>query len=430
MSRSLLVAGCLVAAMTPAQAGDVSAAAQAAAPPPAWISSFATEVRYYAWQSNRGTPTGTVPASGGGSGSELYIPFAAQVIGKPSDDVKLELIARGGYVRARQSTAGLSGDVATTTDTVASGTLTYLGLSGLQPFVSLGTNLPTGKSALFGTTANARMDPDLVELATFGEGTNIGPTVGVNIPLTASLIATISFGYTRRGQFQREDGLLELSPFGQTATSIKPGDDATVTASLSYASGSFAASLNGSITTESTTFQDGAALFRAGTRYLAAATVAYTWPETWGVTTLTAAGAHAENNEVKFLSRAALMTEPTDSNSNVYRIGLQHLFAIGQVAVGPTASYLFRDRNGYDAATLQFVPAKQRYAVGLLAQVAAGRQTTFNARIDRVWTHEDENPAAGAEKFSILANAFLPGSSVPVVSSTAWQAAVGVSINF
>jgi hypothetical protein len=106
------------------------------------------------------------------------------------------------------------------------------------------------------------------------------------------------------------------------------------------------------------------------------------------------------------------------------------MFAIGQLAIGPTASYLFRDRNGYDAASLQFVPAKQRYAVGLLAQVAAGKQTTLNARLDRVWTHENENLAAGDEKFSVLANAFLPGSSVPVVSSTAWQATLGVNVNF
>lgn len=413
----------------------MSAAAPPASSPPAWITSFATEVRYFAWQSNRGTPTSTVPASGRGGGSELYIPYAAQVVGMPSDDFRLELIARGGYVWAHQSTAGLSGDVATTTDTVASGTLTYLGLTGIQPFVSLGTNIPTGKSALFGTAANARMDPDLVELASFGEGTNIGPTVGFNIPVTASLIATMSFGYTWRGQFQREDGLLELSAFGQTATSIKPGDDATVTASLSYASGPVAASLSGSLTTEGTTFQDGAALFRAGRRYLTAASVSYSWPGTWGITTFTASGAHADNNDVKFLSIARLLPEPIDSNSNVYRIGLQHLFAVGglsfgEIAIGPAASYLVRDRNGYDAVSLQFVPAKQRYAAGLLAQIAAGKQTTVNARLDRVWTHEDENPALDARKFSVLANAFLPGSSVPAVSSTAWQATAGININF
>ncbi len=49
----------------------------------------------------------------------------------------------------------------TFTDTVASGTLTYLGWQGVQPFASLNANLPTGRATLFGPAANARMDPDL-----------------------------------------------------------------------------------------------------------------------------------------------------------------------------------------------------------------------------------------------------------------------------
>jgi hypothetical protein len=433
MSRLCISIGCLLAATTVATAADMAAgtAAQPApAQPPAWALSMASEVRYYAWQSNRGSPTGIAPLAGGGSGAELYVPYAVELVGKPSDDFKVELIGRGGYVWARQSTAGLTGEVSTTTDTVAAATVTYLGLAGLQPFVAVSTNIATGKSALFGTAANARMDPDLVELASFGEGTNIGPTVGFNLPLTGSLIATFSTGYTWRGRFQRENLLVEQSPFGQAQTTIDPGDDLTVTGSLNYASGQFSGSLTGSISRETTTFQDGAPLFRAGTRYLLAGSLSYAWPETWGVTTLTAAGAHADANEVKFLNRSALVAEPNDTNSNVYRVGIQHLLAVGQFAVGPTASYLIRDRNGYDATTLQFVPQKQRTAVGLLAQFPAGQQVTFNARVDHVWTHEDDNPVLGGQKFSVLANAFLPGSAVPVVSSTAWQAAVGVNVKF
>jgi hypothetical protein len=408
----------------------LAATQPAAAQPPAWTLSVASEVRYYAWQSNRGSPTGTAPVAGGGRGAELYIPYAVELVGKPSDDFKVELIGRGGYVWARQSTTGLSGEVSTTTDTVAAATVTYLGLTGVQPFVAVSSNIATGKSALFGTAANARMDPDLVELASFGEGTNIGPTVGFNLPLTGSLIATFSAGYTWRGRFQREDLIAEQSPFGQSSTTIDPGDDVTVTGSLNYASGQFSSSLTGSVSRETITFQDGVALFRAGTRYQLTGSLSYAWPETWGVTTLTAAAAHADKNEVKFLKLSALVAEPIDTNSNVYRVGIQHLFALGQFAAGPTASYLIRDRNGYDTTTLQFVPQKQRTAVGLLAQFPAGQQVTFNTRIDHVWTHEDDNPALGGRKFSVLANAFLPGSAVPVVSSTAWQAAVGVNVKF
>ena len=106
------------------------------------------------------------------------MPVALQVTGKPSDVVKAQFLVRSGWVRSSQTTAGLSGTVETITDTVMSGTLTYLAINGVQPFVSLNVNAPTGKAVLNGTEANARMDPDLVEIGSFGEGWNIGPTVG------------------------------------------------------------------------------------------------------------------------------------------------------------------------------------------------------------------------------------------------------------
>src|SRR5258707_1338742 len=165
----------LVAALCGAIATTSFANAEDAAPS-AWSITAASEARYFSWHSNRGFPVGV--ATGGGSGSELYIPYALQLVGRPHDDFKIEILGRAGWVQARQDTAGLSGQVATPTDTVISSTVTYYGLNGIQPFFSLNFNLPTGQSALFGTAANARMDPDLVDIAGFGEGLNVGPTVG------------------------------------------------------------------------------------------------------------------------------------------------------------------------------------------------------------------------------------------------------------
>jgi hypothetical protein len=432
MFKFLLAVGGMLTSVSLVHAADGAAGPSdpAAAAAPAWTSSFASEMRYYAWRSNRGSPTTAAPDNGRAGGSQLYIPYALEVVGQLTPDLKVELVGRGGYVWARQTTPGLVGQVETTTDTVASGTFTYLGLNGLQPFFALSVNLPTGKAALIGSSANARMDPDLVELSSFGEGTNLGPTVGVNVPLTTALLATFSAGYTWRGRFDREDLLVEFSPFGQRSTSLDPGDNTTVTAALAYASGPVSARLTGSVSTETITFQDGVALYRAGTRFLLSGSLSYAWPETWGVSSINISGAHAEKNDVRFLSASALVTEPINTNSNVYRIGLQHLFALGQFAAGPVASYLLRDRNGYDTTTLQFVPQKQRYSAGLLAQYSASQRITFNTRIEHVWTHEDDNPALGGRKFSVLANAFLPGSAVPVVSSAAWQGVVGVNVSF
>jgi len=187
---------CAAGATSASLAADIpmkAPAAPAAVVANAWSATFASEVRYYSWVGARGSPTTVNAASG--RGSQLYVPFALQLTGTPAEAVRVQFLARGGWVRSSQTTAGLSGTVETMTDTVLSGTVTYLG-TGVQPFVSINVNAPTGKAALFGSAANARMDPDLVEIGSFGEGWNVGPTVGVNVPITPSLMVTGSVGYT------------------------------------------------------------------------------------------------------------------------------------------------------------------------------------------------------------------------------------------
>jgi hypothetical protein len=73
-------------------------------------------------------------------------------------------------------------------------------------------NVPTGQSALLGASAFARLDPDLVDLATYGEGLNVGPTGGVNIPLTDDLLVSAGGGYTYRGPYNREGAIDPVNP--------------------------------------------------------------------------------------------------------------------------------------------------------------------------------------------------------------------------
>jgi hypothetical protein len=400
---------------------------------PPWITTFASEVRYYTWTSNRGTPTGV--NRNPGSGTQVYVPYALQLVGSPSDQFKVELLGRGGWVRSRQSTFGLTGEVDTATDTVASGTVTYLGLDGVQPFASLNVNIPTGKAALAGSAANARMDPDLVEISSFGEGWNIGPTIGFNLPITPGLIFTTSAGYTLRGSFDRENSLTPLDPTlppsrAQVPTSLKPGEVLTLTAALASSWGAWSSQLLGSLSEETRTFENGIAFYKPGRRYLVAATMSYGWPETWGVTTLNAAMAHSDRNDVLFLGAPALVTEPFNTNSNVYRVDVQHLVPLGQIWFGPTGSYLHRDKNSYNTLTLQYVPAKERIGAGMIARYAATDQLTFNLRAERVWTREDEKDAINGQVFSVLADAFVKGSAVPMVSGDGWQVFSGLNVRF
>jgi hypothetical protein len=361
-----------------------------------------------------------------------------EVVGQPNDLFKVEIVGRGGWVKANQFTPGLSGEVATATDTVASGTITYLGWNGVQPFVAVQTNLPTGRSALFGPPANARMDPDLVELSTFGEGFNIGPTVGLAFPISTSLVLATSAGYTWRGPFLREASLTATPPITQVPTDLNPGNNLTLTGSATFKAGELSGRLIGSFSKETATDQNGTQLLRAGDRYLVSGALSYAWPETpdekpfgaksWGVTTLKASAAHGSRNDILIAGASALTQELVNSNSNVFRVSVQHLYPVGQLAaVGPTGSVLFRDRNGYDSATLQFVPKKVRWSAGLLASYVPNDTVTFTASVEGVWTHEDENPSDGS-KFSVTANDFVPAFAAPVVSSAALQATLGITV--
>jgi hypothetical protein len=428
---------CLVVAATTCavSAADLplKAPAPAAVVEQAWSVTFASEARYFAWRSSRGFPPNLVPPNtASGSGSQWYVPIAMQVIGKPVNDFKVQFLIRGGWVRSSQTTAGLTGTVETWLDTVMSGTVSYLGFNGIQPFAALSVNAPTGRSALFGSAAFARLDPDLVEIASFGEGWNIGPTAGVSVPITSSLMVTGSVGYTWRQNFDRERSSAEPDPTKQALTRLNPGDVITGTLSVGYQDAQWAWSASGSVSEETMTTENGAPLYQAGRRYFITALVGHSWPEQWGQTTVTGAYAHSNRNKVLFAAAApALFYEIFNTNSDAYRVGLQHLFPIGQTfAIGPTASYLRRDQNSYNAGTLQFVPAKDRWAVGGLARHAFNDRVTVNVRGEYVWTDEDDRIAPGGLLFSVLLNQLVPGSAVPVISSTGWMVAGGVNVNF
>lgn len=421
--RAAVVAGfCVgVTGVNPSLAADTSpmpvkAAVQSA--DQAWAVSYNSEVRWFTWTNTRGFPTILAPLSGDGRGSQLYIPMSLSVSGSPNPNWKLEFVLRGGYVSASQDTAGNRGSVSTTTDTQASGTATYNGFTGFQPFVGLLMNLPTGKSALYGNSRFARMDSDLVDIGSYGEGWNFGPTAGVNIPITQALMFTLSGGYTFRGKYDKEsaDPITTLI----TATdSVKNGDEATVTAALGYSQGPLALQGSASYSWDgvSEVIGPGANQYRVGPRTTISGSASYAWNDQWS-SNANAFWVHTEKNEV--LALGVLVPEGFDTNNDLFRIntGLTYRMANG-VSTGPIAGFLYRNRNSWNPATLTFVPAKTRWSAGGMAAYNVTNKISINSRVEKVWINESEFPGPGA-----------PPSLAPAMSGDAWQLAFGATVNF
>ena len=208
--KSASAALLLSAVAYPAFAADLITKAPPLAPAPAWTTTFDTEVRYSSWERTEGN----VPGRPNQKGTQVYVPISLSTVGLVAKDWRVELFARGGYVSTDRSAQAFSplfttvpfatGTSRTTTDTIMTGTVTYLGIDGVQPYYSLNLNLPTGQTVLRNFSGIARTDPDLVDVGTFGEGFNNAHTLGLNIPITTNTVFTINGGYTSKGSYNRE----------------------------------------------------------------------------------------------------------------------------------------------------------------------------------------------------------------------------------
>ena len=382
-----------------------------------WSVSFDTEARLFSWQGTRGYPS--TPFTSRGSGSEWYMPLSLSAAGNPSDVLKLEFLLRGGYVGARQSTPGQSGNASTMTDTSFTTTVTYTGWEIAQPFASLAFNLPTGTAALMGQSRFARMDPDLVDIPTFGEGFNVGPTLGANIPLSENLMLTLGAGYTSRGAFNREGPTL---PAPQGTQRAKPGDVATASAALGYQDGPWTARLSSSYAIEQTTLLDGVAQYRAGPVFNLSLAAGYSWNDNWSSS---ANFAYQYGGKNLLPSPITLAAEPFNSNSSVYRATIDTTYKTGAFQIGPTFSWLYRDHNGYDSTNLSFVAAKTKWSAGVVGRYSATDKISITGRVERLWVSEGGSPIKlDPFGFPVL------GTLTPQVVSNAWIVSLGASIQY
>ncbi len=371
--------------------------------PTPWTSSVTPDIRVDSFRGSRGFPTSSSLA--GGSGSQVYASTVIQASGTILPDTRLDLLAKPGFVSSRQSTIGLSGSVATPADTTASATFTYLAINGVQPFFSLNFNLPSGRTVLLGTAANARLDPDFVSVGTFGQGLNIGPTIGVNLPFNEQLTGSLSAGYTHQGSYNKE-AAIDPTTFSQGTQVFQPGSDITFSANIGYVAAPFNTQASLSYAKESITFTDGSPTFQAGDRFIGSLTEAYSWSPT-SITSFTGTLSYAERNNTLNTSLPAFLAEAFNSNTFVTRLRLDHTFAMDKWTYGPLLGFVYRNRNGYDETTAQFVPGKTIISGGASAGYAFSEKVSAKASLEYFQATEADNPASSVG--TVHTNGFRAG---------------------
>jgi hypothetical protein len=327
----------------------------------------------------------------------------------------------------------------------------------------------------------------------------------------------LSGGYTWRGSFDQATPLatpIPLTSFeDHPTTPYDPGDVSTVTGSVGYQKGRLQFVATGSFSHEKETTQDGRTLsgisglkcfeiippadpgdlsvcgepivpidppppsaehsvpvFDPGDRYFASGLLSYDWG-TSGASTLDASYSHTEKNRQTFLrsnlelaqfsttytQTTSLGKEPFNSNSDFFRLGFQHLFAVkDNFWIGPVGAWLYRKSNDYPIGPVQYVPEQTRWSAGSVMRYTVGK-LTLNARVEHVWLRTGAIPAPGDRLISLLSSSTcvdaggvggsetcsggegletgpvqdqIPATAQPSTFSSGWQGVIGLNIGF
>jgi hypothetical protein len=370
-----------------------------------WTAAFSSQVQYYSWESTRAYPAGGTTADA--DGSQLSIPLALQLTDRATDSLTLEFMLRSGYLRSSQSSSGVTSTTSGFTDTSVGITASYSGLDGFQPFLSLNTNLPTGNEKSAGGPSNT--DPDVVAVATTGEGFNGGVSAGANIPLTDTLIASVGGGYTYRGSY-------DTTALGN----LDPGDTYTLNLGIGYQGESSTTQAQLAFTGETETERNGAPYYQSGGSVAATLGTSYSWNDAIA-SRANISFSHYEKNRVAPSGLPYLVDEAFNSNSNVFQIDVDTIYSGETFSIGPTVGFLHRDHNAWSSDEIQFVPAKTRWSVGLTGQYALSDTLVLSAAASRIWVDQNESPDK---------TALGPGSGIPEVKTDAWLATLGASWQF
>lgn len=426
-------------ALGPISNSDANANLVLKAPPVAELagrfSAFdTTEVKYSSWTGTRGA---NVFAPDRGSGYQVYSPTTFGFDYVLPDQYKLETRIKGGYVYSSQNTPGQVAHYSGPVDTQTSVNLTLLNFESIRPLLGVSMNLPTGNTYLPGNQRFTRMDPDLVDIGSYGVGFNINPTAGFIFGLSESTAISLSAGYTWQGDFTREGiNLSEVSNPAPPPANIRvsafdlrqkvsPGTAYTVNGNISSTFdnlvliGSFAyvGSSHASI--------DGVSSGRAGAKFTANGTAKYKFDDR---TALAAnlSWSFAEKNEIPD-GLGSLVLESLNSNSHVFIGSVEPSYMLTEkLRLAANYSFLYRDHNYYDPLQQQFIPAKQKHLVGTSATYAVTDMASITLRGSRAWVEQQDGPFLLTDVGPPQVLLFQP----PKLRYDVWAASIAGNVRF
>ncbi len=393
--------------------------------PPGQFSSFVnTTTKYYSWTGSRGS---NIFEPYSGNGSLLYVPTTIGVDYYLPSSAKVETRVKTGYVSAHQGTPGEVASYDGPVDSQVSINATFLQFSSIRPQMGVAANLPTGTSYLPDNQRFARMDPDLVEIGSFGAGYNINPTVGFIMGINQTTAVSVSGGYAWQGAFNRET--VDLNAQGgygsfDGVARVNPGDVFTANANVTTEFNKLVLLASFAYMSESKATVDGMAIGRAGARYTANVAATQTIDQRWAVV-LNGSWSFQEKNEI-VMPGGGFGLEPKNSNSNVVIGSIEPSYiATDTLKLAVNYSFLWRDENYYDQFEGRFIPAKTKHTVGGSATWAFAPGALLEFRGSYSWIHQNDS--------AYLPVVLVPPSYAiipPALTYTAWMASVTGSVRF
>lgn len=400
-----------------------------------WSAFTSNEVKYSTWTGTRGS---NVFAPDRGAGYQVYSPTTIGIDYNLPSEYKLETRLKGGYVYTSHNTAGQTARYDGPIDSQASFNLTLLNFDAIQPLLGLSLNLPTGNSYLPANQRFTRMDPDLVDVGSYGVGFNVNPTAGFTFGLNETTAISLAAGYTWQGDFTREGiNLVQIAnPAGPPPDTvvlssfdlkqrIHPGDAFTANGNISSKFTSLLLTASFAYMGNTRASIDGLATGKTGANFTANGAAEWQIDERWALST---------NISWNFTERNAipdglggLVIEPKNSNSNVVIGSIEPSYmATENLRLALNYSFLYRDQNYYDPLRDQFIAAKQKHLVGGSVTYAATPTSSITLRGSHAWVRQDDGPLLLGEVGPPVLLLLQP----PMLKYEVWAASIAANINY